>query len=155
MAAVAITPDDLAPFADIEPEKAEAMIADALAMAALHAPCITSEDFEYADAAKAIIRSAILRWNDSGSGAFTQQAAGPFSHTIDNRVRRDGMYTDSELDQLKRLCTGTDSGAFDIDTSPSCAVVHADVCAINFGAEYCSCGAILAGFPLWETGGYP
>ena len=35
-----LTPADLAPFADIDPAKAEAMIEDAEAMAALAAPCI-------------------------------------------------------------------------------------------------------------------
>ena len=56
MPAVTITPADLAPFATIEEDKAEAMIADALALAALVAPCITSEDFTYDAAAKAIIK---------------------------------------------------------------------------------------------------
>lgn len=154
MPAVQITPADLAPFATIEQAKAEAMIADALAWAALDAPCILSETFEYADAAKAIIRKAILRWNDSGSGAFSQrqQTTGPFAvgESIDTRVNRDSMFTDGEIASLKRLCTGETSGAFQIDTAPSCAVVHAEACSINFGATYCSCGADIAGYPLWE-----
>lgn len=150
MTAVSITPADLAPFASIDEAKAQAMIDDALAMAALDAPCITSETFEHADAAKAIIRAAILRWNDAGSGAFTQQQTGPFGATIDTRVRRDSMYTNGELDALKRLCAGDASGPFDIDTI-GLGSVHADVCSINFGANYCSCGADIAGFPLWEV----
>ena len=41
--AVTVTPEDLAPFAEIPGGKAEAMIADAMAMARLVAPCIDSE----------------------------------------------------------------------------------------------------------------
>lgn len=44
------------------------------------------------------------------------------------------------------------SAAFDIDTV-STSVIHADTCSLNFGATYCSCGADIAGFPLFE-GGY-
>lgn len=150
MAAVSITPADLTPFASIDEAKAQAMIDDALAMAALDAPCITSETFEYEAAAKAIIRAAILRWNDSGSGAFQQQTTGPFGVTVDTRTRRDSMFTDGEIDALKRLCAGDTSGPFDINTV-GYGTVHADVCAINLGANYCSCGADIAGFPLWEV----
>lgn len=151
---VTITPADLAPFAEIETTKAEAMIADALARAALIAPCITSDDFEHADAAKAIIRGAILRWDEAGTGAITSEsiAKGPFSHsqTTDTRAARRSMFWPSEIDELKGLCSAGGSGAFSIDTV-GCASQHADICALNFGATYCSCGADLTGgFPLWE-----
>ena len=43
-----------------------------------------------------------------------------------------------------------DKGAFSIDTV-GCATVHADICALNFGASYCSCGADIAGWPLYEV----
>lgn len=38
--------------------------------------------------------------------------------------------------------------AFTIDTLGT-STVHADTCSLNFGALYCSCGASIAGFPLW------
>ncbi len=43
-------------------------------------------------------------------------------------------------------------GAFVIDTVGT-SIVHADVCSINFGALYCSCGASLTNYmyPLWEV----
>ena len=46
---------------------------------------------------------------------------------------------------------GGEGKAFGIDTAGSRAV-HADICSINFGAIYCSCGADLTGymFPLYE-----
>ena len=39
--------------------------------------------------------------------------------------------------------------AFGIDLV-STTVTHADICALNLGALYCSCGADIAGFPLYE-----
>lgn len=151
MPAVTVVPADLAPFADIDPGKAQAMIDDAMALAAVTAPCILSEDFAHAAAAKAIIRGAILRWNDAGSGAFSQVTTGPFGVTGDTRTARKGMFLPSELDDLKALCsTGGAGKAFSIDTAPGTTSVHSESCSLVFGAAYCSCGADIAGFPLFD-----
>lgn len=103
-----LTPADLAPFADIDPAKAEAMIADAEAMATLAAPCITdptfADDPTLQGALVAVLRGAILRWHDAGSGAITQQGAGPFQQTVDTRTTRKGMFWPSEIAQLRDLC---------------------------------------------------
>lgn len=104
MAAVSLEPSDLTPFAVIDTEKAQAMIDDALALAARVAPCILDDTFAYAAAAKAILRGAILRWNDSGSGALQAQTAGPFGQTLDTRQVRKGMFWPSEIEQLQELC---------------------------------------------------
>ena len=151
MPAVSLSVDDLTPFATIPEDKAEAMIADALALAARVAPCITDDTFEYADAAKAILRGAILRWHEAGSGALQAQSSGPFSQTIDTRQQRKGMFWPSEIEQLQDLCKGDVlEGAFAVDTVGTTALVHADTCALNFGAVYCSCGAVLTGgVPLY------
>jgi hypothetical protein len=155
MSAVDLTPEDLEPFATIDEAKAEAMIEDALAMAALVAPCIADDEFDAAKAAaaKAILRGAILRWHDSGSGAVSQQVVGPFQQTLDTRQTRRSLFWPTEIEQLEKLCHGENSGgAWSYDTIGCEAVVHADVCALNFGADYCSCGAVLAGSPLYECG---
>ena len=146
--------DDLQSFApDIDLVKAAMMIEDASAMAVLAAPCIGTEPTTLSAAQlaalKAILRGAILRWNDSGSGALSAQAAGPFGQTLDTRQPRRGMFWPSEIAQLRDLCGGTSSGAFSIDTAPGAYGVHADSCAINFGAIYCSCGVDIAGYPLF------
>lgn len=104
MAAVSLAPSDLTPFAVIDATKAQAMIDDALALAARVAPCILADTFAYAAAAKAILRGAILRWNDSGSGALQAQTAGPFGQTLDTRQVRKGMFWPSEIEQLQELC---------------------------------------------------
>ena len=151
-----LTVEELHVFAsDIPDEKAEQMISDAEAIATLIAPCLDFEleDFDLSEtkqaAVRAVIRGAILRWHDSGSGAFKSQQTGPFGAVMDTRQPRRGMFWPSEIEQLQGICKGADGGAFDIDTVSTCTV-HADICALNFGAIYCSCGADIAGFPLWE-----
>lgn len=153
MPAVSLTPADLTPFADDIPEaKALAMIEDAVATAALVAPCILEDDFQYDKAAKAIIRGAILRWNDAGTGAITQEAAGPFSVSVDTRQPRRTMFWPSEIQQLQELCKTSTPGAFSVDTAPGCGTGHSPICALVFGATYCSCGADLTGSePLYEV----
>ena len=120
-----LEPSDLAPFATIDATKAAAMIEDAEAMAVLAAPCITDPEFVNTGAVKAILRTAILRWNDAGSGAVTQQTVGPYSQTIDTTNIRRGLFWPSEIDQLRNLCVGGRSGkAFEVDTMPAGSGVY-------------------------------
>lgn len=147
---------DIEPFADINAVKLQGMIDDATAVAMLVAPCLSEEDDPLTDgqrsAAKAVLRGAILRWNDAGSGVVTQETAGPFTHSIDPRGRR-AMFWPSEIEQLQQICRGVGSGsAFAVDTVANGGIWHSDTCALNFGANYCSCGAILSGgWPLWPA----
>ncbi len=112
--------DDLRPFApDIDEAKAEAMIADAVAIAASIAPCILDDSFVHAAAAKAILRGAILRWNEQGSGALSanSETVGPFGRTLsmDTRTPRRAMFQPSEITTLQRLCrTAGRGGAYTI-----------------------------------------
>lgn len=154
-----LTTDDLEAFADINDEKAEQMIADAEALALLAAPCLAEPDPDVLltdaqkAAVKAVLRSAILRWNDAGSGALQSEQVGPFGQTYDNRQQRRSMFWPSEIVQLQDICGGTSTGgAFALDTIDAVTYVHADICALRFGALYCSCGAILTGYvePLYE-----
>lgn len=158
MAAVSLSAEDLTPFADIELTKAQAMIEDVLALAARVAPCITSPDFEYHAAAKAILRGVVLRWNDQGNAGLSARTItkGPFaeSETYDVRQSRRGAFWPSEIESLQELCRGEEtSGAFSVDTVSSTGQAHADICALNFGALYCSCGAVLTNllYPLYEV----
>lgn len=104
--------NDLAVFAEIPSAKAEAMIQDAEAMALLAAPCINAEGFAYGDAVKAILRGAILRWNEAGSGALQSQNAGIFGQTIDTRQERRGMFWPSEIVALQSLCVDATGGVY-------------------------------------------
>ncbi|AMS03251.1 head-tail adaptor [Gordonia phage Lucky10] len=151
MPAVSLTPADLTPFATIPDDKAQAMIDDALETAYLIAPCIKEDDFAYQGAAKAVIRGAILRWNDTGAGGVTTQStAGPISETV-TTLRR-SMYWPSEIEQLQSMCRdGKKAGAFTVDTAPTGQVGHSIWCNLNLGGDTCSCGANLThAEPLWE-----
>lgn len=131
-----IEPADLAAFEDIDEAKALAMIEDAEAMAVLAAPCLSeldpTKDAAKVAAAKAVLRGAILRWNDAGAGVITQQGAGPFQQTIDATKTRRGMFWPSEITQLRDLCgSGGGTGkAFEVDTMP------ADAGAYRVGVDY-------------------
>ena len=88
---------------------------DANALAAVVAPCIVAGDFQYQDAARAILRAAVLRWIDQGSGAQPALVAGPFGATPQSQPRRSLLWP-SEIAQLQRLCGGGRGQAFAIDT---------------------------------------
>lgn len=163
-----IEPIDLAAFATIEPARAEAMIEDAEAMATLAAPCLSTPEFQadptMLSVVKAILRGAILRWDEAGAGALTQRSrtGGPFSESesIDTRTKRKAMFWPSEIAQLRDLCAtfsgDADGGrAFSVDTAPKARRDgHADICDLNLGWPYCSCGAYLTQgeYPLYEGG---
>jgi hypothetical protein len=153
VAAVSLTPHDLTAFATIPEAKALAMIEDALALAARVAPCIADEDFAHAGAAKALLRGAILRWNEAGSGSLQSESLDDYSYTQDTRQPRRGLFWPSEITQLQELCsTSGPSSAFAVDTVGVVLSQHADICALNFGALYCSCGAVLTmALPLYEN----
>jgi hypothetical protein len=153
VAAVSLEPADLEPFADIPEVKAQAMIEDALALAARVAPCILDAEFEHDTAARAILRGAVLRWHEAGSGALQSEGIGPYNYTTDNRQTRKGMFWPSEIEQLQELCrTSGPAGAFTLDTIGTAIEQHADICALRFGADYCSCGAVLTmNLPLYEN----
>lgn len=154
-----LEPEDLTPFVNIELVKAEQMIEDSEALAILAAPCVTDNDFlsdtVLVGAVKAILRGAILRWNDTGTGAVTQTGAGSFQQTIDTRSTRRSMFWPSEIDDLRGLCkrfNEASSGAFSVDTATCSWGWHLPWCAGNMGANYCSCGTVIAGYPIYEGG---
>ena len=151
-----LTVDDLAPFADIEAAKAQEMIDDVTARATLVAPCMRAAgdlDEGQTAAIRAVLRGAVLRWADTGSGAVQSIAVGPYSQTIDTRQQRKSLLWPSEIEELQSVCRGVteSTGAFTVDTLGSPFANHADICSLNFGAIYCSCGAVLAGVPLYEV----
>lgn len=111
-----LTIADLAPFApNLAEEKAQAMCDDAIALAAVIAPCVADPDFAHAAAAKAILRAAVLRWADQGSGAQPALVAGPFSVEPQQQPRR-SLFFPSEIAALQRLCGGGRGQAFSVDT---------------------------------------
>lgn len=158
-----VTTTDLAPFIDVQalaPRRLEEMIADAEAFASAVAPCLAADDVTLSAAqaalVKAVLRGAVVRWIESGSGALQQQTAGPFSMTVDTRQRRFGMFTPDEESQLRAVCAavsgGTEGSAFSFDTLSTDATTHLPWCTLTLGGLYCSCGADIAGVPIYEFG---
>ncbi|QFG10028.1 head-to-tail adaptor [Mycobacterium phage IdentityCrisis] len=155
-----LSPADLAPFAEIDPDKAQAMIDDVLALAGLAAPCLDDENLDEskAKAARAILRGAVLRWNEAGQGGRTQvtETTGPFqySETFDNSRPRRSLLWPSEITQLQAICSGDrrDRKPWSYDTAGGGGLQHGDTCAVNLGATFCDCGAIYTGGgPLWGS----
>jgi hypothetical protein len=130
------------------------MVAGANAKASRVAPCLDSADppptsGQLAEA-KLILLGAVKRWVEAGAGAFQQQTAGPFSVSTDTRQRSGYNLWPSEIASLQELCKSAPTAAFSVDTAPGCATIHSPICSLMFGALYCSCGADIAGEPLYE-----
>lgn len=144
-----IAASDLEPFAEIDTDKAQALIDDALALAGRVAPCILEGDLDPQDLAvvRAILRNAILRWNEAGAGALSalQQSSGSFqvSQTLDTRQPRRALLQPDEITALQEICDGA-SGAFEINTVPRSSWPHARTCPWPSGGE-CNCGGLLIG----------
>lgn len=128
MAWIEIAFEDLQAFApDISEEKARIMVKDALARAKQIAPHLIGDELDpsVADAASAIIRRAVLRWNDAGTGAIVQkqQGIGPFTQneSYDNRSESKVLFYPSEIEELRALGPrpSTKGKAFSIDMAPN------------------------------------
>lgn len=163
-----LTPADLEPFATIPEAKAAAMIADAMAMAGRAAPCLVDHTAELSDAqvsaVKAILRRAILRWHDVGSGAVTQIGAGPFQQSVDtSKSASKSLFWPSEITDLQAICRDLDEGddtakqVFTVQTGRRAGgQIHSPWCNVAWGG-FCSCGSYLNNFrgPIPEYGEMP
>lgn len=145
-------------------ELIDVMVAGANAKASRVAPCLvtamaaaepTDAQLDALAEAKLVLIGAIKRWADAGSGALQSQTAGPFGQTLDTRQRTGYNLWPSEITDLQSICNGLSATpsrlAFSVDTGGAYGTVHAESCALAFGALYCDCGADLAGFPLFES----
>ena len=152
-----ITPADLDPFGVPDDPKTEAMIEDALAQAIIVAPCLEADDLDpkIAGAAKAILRGAIVRWSEAGSGAKVthQMTASVFSEseTVDTTQKRKGAFWPSEIVDLQKLCKRSSAKPYTITMTGLPTVTHRPWCDLAFGAPACSCGADIAGHPIFEA----
>lgn len=146
-------------------ELVDVMVVGANAKASRVAPCLvvalaagtpTDAQVDALSEARLVLVGVVKRWVDAGSGALQTQTAGPFGQTIDTRQRTGFNLWPSEISDLQAICKGLSDEvnsrqAFSLDTAGAYGVVHAESCALAFGALYCDCGADLAGFPLFES----
>lgn len=121
MVAEFVTPADVAVFnPGLGQERAAARIRSLTARAVAMAPCLAGNALtdDQRELVRSVILDAVLRWADTGSGALTQQSAGPFQVSTDSRPgERRGAFLRSEVDDLTRVCddiTGSADGAFSI-----------------------------------------
>lgn len=94
------------------------------------------------------VRAALRAFvNPSG---VQQQSTGPFSESYANSSS-DVYLTNKEQDMIRSAAAGGSGGIYGIDTAPLVGAIHSELCSLNFGANYCSCGASLAGYPLYQN----
>ena len=129
-------------------------VAGANARASRVAPCLDATTpaptADQLAEAKLILIGAVIRWSQAGSGAFQSKTVGPMSVTVDNRQRGGFNLWPSEITQLQDICkNGSESKAFSIDTV-GCGGYHSPICSLYFGGSDCSCGADLAGQPIYR-----
>jgi hypothetical protein len=136
-------------------ELVQTMVDGANAKASRVAPCLASTDpapsVDQLAEARLVLIGAVKRWAETGAGAFSQQTAGPFSVSTDTRQRSGYNLWPSEIQGLQAICSAGSAGrlAFSIDTVSTLGTSHAEWCALRFGANYCDCGADIAGFPIF------
>lgn len=104
--------------ADIEPAftgtwsddvaaRAEFWLTKAVARAQSAAACLRNPTAlpEWAqESAKGIITNAVLRLLDGSKGGTQYQTAGPFSQSVDTKLRSDRILSRADRDELKQLC---------------------------------------------------
>lgn len=141
-------------------ESVDMLVAGANAKASRVAPCL-AWDGTVADQpaptedqlaeARMVLVGAVKRWAEAGAGSLQSQTAGPFGVTVDTRQKTGYNLWPSEITELQAICSTGSVGrqAFSLDTASS-TVTHMPWCSINFGATYCSCGADIAGYPIYE-----
>lgn len=143
------------PYETQSVEMIDAMVAGANAKASRVAPCLTeTPTVDQLAEAKLVLLGAVKRWAEAGAGAFQSQTAGAFSVSMDTRQRTGFNLWPSEITDLQAICSTGPTGrqAFSIDTAPSSSSAHLPWCSVNFGST-CSCGADIAGEPIYELAG--
>jgi hypothetical protein len=77
----------------------------------------------------------------------SQSSTGPFQDTFRPTNPHGDFYLTK---QEKSALGGGAQRAFGVNIGATATVVHAPWCNLNFGATYCSCGADIAGEPIYE-----
>jgi len=78
-----------------------------------------------------------------------QETTGPFSQTF-KPVNPAG---DFYLTKSEKTALGSGvQRAFGVQIADMGGIQHLPWCNLNFGATYCSCGADIAGYPIYEAG---
>ena len=95
----------------------------------------------------AVVRRAMPDADGMDGMESIQQSAGPFGVTMKPVNPNGDFYLTKQ--EKKALGDGKQQ-AFGVQIATFGAVVHLPWCNLNFGATYCSCGADIAGYPIYE-----
>lgn len=154
---MAVTPDDIAvELGRTVPESFsteyaqwERWIADALFLIGKRLGDVTALDQPTVDYVVRLAVSAHVRRPDDATQVSVSVDDGSTSRTYRSSKGRVEI-----IDDWWALLSPSDTTgkAFSIRPFGSTAV-HQPWCAINLGATYCSCGADLAGYPIYELDG--
>lgn len=165
-----VTPQQIMVFDDeMEEGAAQEMIITVWARVLKVAPCLRVSQDEPSplddpvnlQIVKDVVRGAVLRWADRGSGALKFQSSGDFSQTL---ADVGALLRPNEIRELEEMCgefTRQQRAATISTATYNNEIVHAPWCSVNFAAGalnpqpgapvFCNCGSILnngAG-PIW------
>lgn len=153
-----LQPADVMPFTDVDTDRLAILIEDAEVFATMAAPPLADPlpltDSQRAQV-KTILRRAVIREADAGSGAKTQETAGPYSYTVDTRKSTDVSFLTEEEEDALRGVVGIvkSTQAFNTDVTSAGYSLHLPWCDLMFGGLTCSCGVSLTGsYPIFEMG---
>lgn len=97
----------------------------------------------------AVVRRAMPAQSGMDGLESYQESTGPFSQTF-KPVNPAG---DFYLTKSEKTALGAGvQKAFGVQIAGGFTTVHLAWCSLNFGATYCSCGADIAGEPIYEAG---
>lgn len=94
----------------------------------------------------AVVKRAMASGDATGNESV-QYGTGPFQMT----AKPTNPHGDFYLTKQERRALGEGrQTAFGVQVASFCAVIHRPWCNLNFGALDCSCGADIAGVPIYE-----
>lgn len=97
----------------------------------------------------AVVRRAMPSQGGMDGMESVQESAGPFSQTF-KPVNPAG---DFYLTKAEKQALGAGAQkAFGVQIAGPLSSAHLPWCSLNLGATYCSCGADIAGEPIYEAG---
>lgn len=112
-------------------------------------------EIEFPDSAKAwaadtfmAVCCQIAQRRLSNPEGVTAETITGYSYSLTNASADAYVRKGEKADLLAALGRST-AGAWSIDTVGCLVANHSEVCSVNFGAA-CSCGADIAGYPLYE-----
>lgn len=149
---MAVTPDIIAvalgraTFTTVESDQWTMWVDDALLLIGARLGDVTLLDQAKLDY---VVREAVLAHiRHPDDATQVSETTGPFNTA---RTYRSGKGRVQILDEWWELLSPDESGAFVIDTYGGTSL-HLPWCASYFGADYCSCGVDIAGYPIYELG---